>query len=100
MKTVYLLSMLFLFTGIKGYSQTELKLYTTGFERLGLGIEYFKNNHIGFELGSSYWVKKTTNYYINANIKNKDVDFYTTAMIKRYSAKKLNNAGFFLWWIS
>ena len=95
MKTAHLLCIIFLLTGIKGYTQTELKLYTTGFERLGAGIEYFTNYHIGFELGSSYWLKKTNYYLINADIKDKEVNFYTTAMIKKYSAKELNNAGFF-----
>jgi len=95
MKTAYLLCLIFLLTGIKGYTQTELKLYTTGFERFGAGIEYFTNDHIGFELGSSYWLKKTNYYLINADIKDKEVNFYANAMIKRYSANELNNAGFF-----
>ena len=95
MKKTHLLYIIFLLTGIKGYSQTELKLYTTYFERLGVGIEYFADEHIGLELGSSYWIKSTSNYYINADVKNKEEDFYINAMIKKYSAKKLNNAGFF-----
>lgn len=95
MKTAHFLCIIFLLIGIKGYTQTELKLYTTGFERLGAGIEYFTNEHIGFELGSSYWLKKTNYYLINADIKEKEVNFYANAMIKRYSAKELNNAGFF-----
>tara|TARA_B110000114_G_C15018436_1_gene367862 strand:- start:490 stop:1122 length:633 start_codon:yes stop_codon:yes gene_type:complete len=94
MKKIYLVYIIFLI-GIKGYSQTELKIYTTYFERLGIGIEYFANEHIGIELGSSYWLKNTSNYYINADVKSKEEDFYINAMIKRYSAKKLNNAGFF-----
>lgn len=95
MKKAHLLYLIFLLTGIKGYSQTELKLYTTYFERLGVGIEYFANEHIGLELGSSFWQKNTSNYYINADVKNKEDDLYINAMIKRYSGKKLNNAGFF-----
>ena len=95
MKTAHFLCIIFLLIWIKGYTQTELKLYTTGFERLGAGIEYFTNEHIGFELGSSYWLKKTNYYLINADIKEKEVNFYANAMIKRYSAKELNNAGFF-----
>ena len=95
MKTAHLICIIFLLTGIKGYAQTELKLYTTGFERLGAGIEYFTNEHIGFELGSSYWQKKTNYNLINADIEQKEVNFYVNAMIKRYSAPKLNNAGIF-----
>ena len=95
MKIAHLLCILFLMTGTKGFSQKELKLYRTAFEILGIGIEHFKDEHIGFELGSSYWQKNTSHYYINADVKNKEVNFYTNAMIKIYSANKLNNAGFF-----
>lgn len=95
MKNTHIFYIIFFIIGIKGYSQTELKLYTTYFERLGVGVEYFSNKHIGLELGSSYWQKNTNNYYINADVNIKEMDFYINAMIKRYSAKKLNNAGFF-----
>lgn len=95
MKKAYLLYFIFLLTGIKGYSQTELKLYTTYFERLGVGIEYFVNEQIGLELGSSYWQKNTSTYYVNADVKNRVDDLYINAMVKIYSGKKLNNAGFF-----
>ena len=88
--------MLFLLIATKGYSQRELKFYRTAFERLGIGIGCFKNEHIGFELGSSYWLKNTSNYYINADVKSREINFYTNAMIKKYSANKIDNAGFFI----
>ena len=95
MKTAHLLCIIFLLTGIKGYTQIELKLYATSLGRLGAGIEHFTNEYIGFELGSSYWKKKISSYLINADIEEKEVNFHVNAMIKRYSAKKLNNAGLF-----
>jgi hypothetical protein len=95
MKNRHLLCIILFLIGIKGYSQTELKIYSTGFERIGLGIEYFTEKNVGLELGSSYWIKNTSNGYINADVKNKEIDFYINAMIKKYLGKKLNNAGFF-----
>ena len=72
MKKIHLIYITLFLTGLKGYSQTELKLYTTYFEKLGIGFEYFANDHIGLELVTSYWRKNSTNYYINADVKDRE----------------------------
>ena len=86
---------IFLLVAFQGFSQSEVKLYTTGFERVGVGFEYFIDKHTAVELGSSFWVDNSSNFFIDADVDNRDIDFYITTMVRRYSAKKLNNAGFF-----
>ena len=62
---------------------------------MGIGFEYFIDDHLAVELASSYWAKKSSNFFIDADVKTIENKFYITTMVRRYSSKKLKNAGFF-----
>ncbi len=75
--------------------QMEVKIYTGAFDRHGLAVEYAVNERIGIEIGGSFRTKKTSNFYVNADVGNRENNFYIHTKLKRYSAKKHAHHGFF-----
>ena len=80
----------------KAISQVEVKIYSGVWDRLGLAIEYFVNENIGIELEGSFRTKTTSNFYINADVKNRENNIYINAMFKWYTSKENPYYGFFL----
>ena len=93
---LYFLVMIFLsFLCSNVNGQMEIKLYTGVMDRLGLGAEYAINDKTGIEVGGSFRSKASDNFFINAQVDNKENNIYINAKIKRYVANQFANHGIF-----
>lgn len=88
------LALLLFFTTWSTHAQVEVNLYTTVAERIGAGVEYFPSLKTGIELEGSFWRQQSSNFFINADVKNQESDLYLTGSIKRYT-KSAYDHGFF-----